>query len=131
MPRILIDEAPAGPEMDAAIAEVLGGPRPPFGTVMTGWGLSRAWRPYNGLWCPHPFSTDIAAAWELVERLYVQWDGFFALLCDTGHWHCEGVEDFMENRVHAIADTAPLAICRAFLRAHGVEYVEVEDEDTG
>lgn len=44
-----IDEVGAGSEIDAAVAEVLDGPRPSFGMVMTGWKMPRAWRLYNGL----------------------------------------------------------------------------------
>lgn len=68
------------------------------------------------------YSTDIAAAWEVMEKLREQWavelhgrDQAWAVL----------IEDGDEVSAHFIAteeaDTAPLAICLAALKAVGVE----------
>src|SRR3990167_1467186 len=81
-----IDEMPAGPEMDALVAEkVMGEPQPHDAPVEMGsisgvltmfnnypwkaWlpeclGLGKPWT-----WRPLPYSTDIAAAWKVVEKI--------------------------------------------------------------
>lgn len=98
--------------------------------------------------CPHPrlplYSAQIASAWEVVER--VRGDG-------NRHWILNGfaetetdgpgfaaeitdlVEDegypegyFWKHAGEAWAVTAPLAICLAALRAHGVEIPEEPSE---
>lgn len=65
------------------------------------------------------YTTDIAAAWQVVEKmlqrgvidgLYPAYDGDKFL-----HWCC--VTDIDGNRQGHTADTAPLAICRAALAA--------------
>lgn len=66
---------------------------------------------------PH-YSTDIAAAWEVVERV----DDVFVLAGFPGApigWSATFSVDF-----EASADTAPMAICLAALKSVGVE-VEV------
>lgn len=67
---------------------------------------SRAWRRWL-----HPYSTDIAAAWEVVEKLCdVElrdgWDGKRWWRCTIGHKHAS-----------ARAYSAPHAICLAALKA--------------
>jgi len=70
------------------------------------------------------YSTDIAAAWGL-------WDADMTIHRQDGQCHCILSPEYglcMElllSKASAVADTAPLAICRAFLKANGVEYVEV------
>ena len=64
-------------------------------------------------------SSDIAAAWEVVAKLYGRNGGYFMLeRFDSelgGDWRSVlGIED-----VDGIAPTAPLAICRAALKAVG------------
>jgi hypothetical protein len=71
-----------------------------------------------------PYSADIAAAWGLTKTLYIQWDNYFDLHHDTGHWYC-GNDECIETLV--MADSAPLAISRAFLKANGIEFVEVAE----
>jgi hypothetical protein len=61
-----------------------------------------------------PYSTDIAAAWQVVEKA-----SLFKLDClqihDSSDWWCEIA---LEGRPYeATADTAPLVICRAALLA--------------
>jgi hypothetical protein len=68
-----------------------------------------------------PYSTDIAAAWEVVEHLrrngrFVQIDLFGY---DGEDWRvCVSVDE-PEKYEAAEAETAPLAICLAALRAFG------------
>lgn len=59
-------------------------------------------------WSP---STDIRAAWEVVEKL----PGFGMTHMRDGSWHVA----FGGGAFPASADTAPLAICRAALAAIG------------
>lgn len=62
------------------------------------------------------YSTDIAAAWEVVEKLHED----FAFTCEyVGHLY---VVQLWSNtkKVIASADTVPLAICRAALKAVNV-----------
>lgn len=72
------------------------------------------------------YSTDIAAAWEVVEKLTSKIEPHFQLgLCDvyteSPKWHAELYLDRPRKRVFAKADTAPHAICLAALKAVGVE----------
>ena len=74
------------------------------------------------------FSTDIAAAWQVVEHLKAEW--MFNLIGPSAkkQW----AASFMNSKnatVFAIiaADTAPLAICLAALKAVGYE---ASDPDT-
>ena len=106
----------AGPDLDALIAE----------TVM---GLARG-RPVP------PYSTDIAAAWTVVEAM-IRKDGIYfgcphfkhkhQNLASLGYpegtecWYCV-LNTKQLNKIVLCADTAPLAICRAALLcaiAHG------------
>jgi hypothetical protein len=77
---------------------------------------------------PPFYSTDIAAAWQVVERikelegcgLFVTWAN--AEYGDPSHWEVGFVEAGdegygHEQRIVATADTAPLAICGAALAA--------------
>ena len=92
----------AGPELDARVAvEVLGR------------GVA-------------PYSTDIAAAWEVVEHLWTHFwprgSGGPRLEChihpDFDGWHCNiCIEAIGLIEASAVASTAPLAICRAALAA--------------
>ena len=107
------DDMPAGRELDALVAEKI------FGLCR--WdGVPNAFHPKVVQWwqteqpCnPPPYSTDIAAAWEIVEKLRLAIGPSY---CGSG-WYCT----WMTGGAHgAIADSAPLAICRAALREVGV-----------
>ena len=70
----------------------------------------------------HHYSTDIAAAWEVVEKLpHKFWPEVGRM--DDGRWYCEIVGRGDTARqvskspiAREIADTAPLAICLAALK---------------
>ena len=110
-------EYEAGRELDALIAE-----------KVMGWnrrGPGRHVSDYNNWWilpdgkslnplrfCP---STDISAAWEVVLSLRNRW-GTFTLVAGL-QWHCYDNEDGNYVERMGSADTAPLAICRAALKA--------------
>lgn len=104
----------AGRELDALVAERV------FGAVVDGERSSidpdsaDCWRE-----TPH-FSTDISAAWEVVEMVYAKWNGRVraTILRDDGGCYCK----FVALTGHGIvgsahADTAPLAICLAALES--------------
>ena len=100
-------DLPAGRELDFAVHEIMTGERRPYaehraGSVPTDWELS----------CPH-YSNDIAAAWTVVEKLFA--DG----VADTVHVWKDGAI-FLNDREPVSQHgegPAPLAICRAALRA--------------
>jgi hypothetical protein len=133
MPKIPVDKAPAGSAIDIAVALALD-----LGDIFldgTGWYVasnSATFRrmkeggsfEHAGHFC-YPlaaYSTDISAAWKLVQwatkslsfnLVNLAWvDGDLRWSCTFGA---------SINRVYA--GSASLAICRAFLRANGVEYV--------
>lgn len=67
-----------------------------------------------------PYSTDISAAWEVVEALiarglYVKVEDGYPADSDERAWHCRLHHGFSWE--DAWAPTAPLAICRAALAA--------------
>lgn len=62
---------------------------------------------------PPPYSTDISAAWEIVEKLKAT--ELVALCFHDGHWHCEINCCDGERPIDEEGDTAPMAICLAFL----------------
>jgi hypothetical protein len=65
-----------------------------------------------------PFSTDIAAAWLVVEKFLDQHDFDLNNLMDNdGEWMATIKPLNSDEYVMAKADTAPLAICRAALLA--------------
>lgn len=106
-------DLPAGPELDRLIAEKV------MGWEHDGLGYSiDCGKDYR-----HPFnpSINIAHAWEVVEKLDIV-DHEFTLLNSEGIWECGwrhyrlGFDSDWERSDSA---TAPLAICRAALRAIG------------
>ena len=136
------DTMEAGREMDALVAEkVMGLPKasslgkdsrcPITGGEMR-MGIDRAWCFDCRTWHygPHKeYSADISAAWEVVDRmeqsgkwlkLHSPWrpedgDKWWADFLDHGFTGWNGKENPAE------APTAPLAICRAALKAAGKE----------
>ena len=125
----------AGPELDKLVAEKV------MGWVLTQDGPGEgAWEDdYSadyGRWMPSDspgagphawetvpsYSTNIAAAWEVVEKVSELSDGHFTLMKFTTHYRA-GFQtpvpyDSDDRFEHwSVADTAPLAICRAALAA--------------
>lgn len=104
----------AGRELDALVAEKVmglmmidGKEKYPCDSSSKGYILTD----------PEPYSTDIAAAWLVVEKLrdtlHVNWD-----ICSdsTSWWAKIGNLETLKA-----ADSAPLAICLAALKAVGME----------
>ena len=79
--------------------------------------------PFRGL---SAYSTSIAAAWQVWEHL-AQREGWFANVqtcCRPEHQWCAIVADGEGHLWEGQADTAPLAICLAALKAVGIEVPE-------
>lgn len=131
--KVPIDETPVGEAMNAAIAEIL--------------GLTVEWRRYgsepyavyldghyigpNGVeeenWKDiQIFSIDIELAWRL-------WDGNITVYKIDNQCQClldpeyEPCMKLLSSKATAMSDTIAHAICRAFLKANGVEYIEVPE----
>lgn len=111
-------EHKAGRELDALIAEKVMGwrfmsrPVEPLLPPLVD-GAIRAedlrWRDSGGFFVVPPYSTDIAAAWELLNKIHP-----YAL--SIGYQdNCWLVS--ASRKLLATADTAPLAICLAALKA--------------
>lgn len=120
----------AGRELDALVAEkVMGMGKPPYGDASNCPTCG-----YDGLWSEEiqPYSTDIAAAWMVVEHLKntlngKEWTGEFNLFFNGEKYECwwsfsrrtnEGL--YETSKDESIAETAPLAICLAALKTIGV-----------
>ncbi len=73
--------------------------------------------PYSsrGYSCPH-YSTDIAAAWEVVEKFQAE---DFDVRVGFCRWRDDGRVGWLAwvGKADALADTAPHAICLAALKA--------------
>ncbi len=120
MTRDEILSMPAGQKMDALVAEkVMGYERRDCKLdgehdypciTKDGWLIPICQPGQFGNWSP---STDIAAAWEVVEKMRGELDEI--VLDRDGDWRCY----FIVNNVEffAYAKEAPLAICRAALLA--------------
>ena len=138
MTRVPIDQAPAGPALDAAVAGAQG---KRVKWMENAIGLS-AWPAYfAGLmssrdtdwisqadWRGVPeYSTDIAAAWELMEAKRAEmmakdWIDFCDILKEL-ILRNSGWRD-----VYALlSGLTPLAITRAYLKAKGVETIDIPD----
>lgn len=89
------------------------------------WGTSSGFYPTDYPDLP-AYSTDIAAAWEVVEKVGTGWL-YLSLLQDSdkvaGYWRA-AFHRLKETPQLVDADTAPLAICLAALKAVGVEVPE-------
>ena len=108
-----------GRELDALVAgKVMGWKRLDLGPIN---GIR--WKKGNRMIeSEHPFSysTDISAAWEVVEKF----ECLYLFRCVSGpfegKYECKLVfeegPDNDKRRFYAVAETAPLAICRAGLR---------------
>jgi hypothetical protein len=72
------------------------------------------------------YSTDIAAAWQVIEKIRLGNSMMIDVSCGNGRlgWRCyirvfEKRADGHDREAFETANTAPLAICRAILRAIG------------
>ena len=121
------DEMPAGRELDALVAEKVMGfclcpYDPKWMRADTGSGIwidGDTWRctdhgkPAFTPW--RSYSTDIAAAWEVVEKMREDYEPRIELW-DEG-WEVTILTGTDRGSASGRALTAPLAICRAALKA--------------
>jgi hypothetical protein len=119
----------AGRDLDALVAEkVMGMNQFPHEPLDSMGMCHRCFRP-AGLGdalpksCDPPhYSTDITAAWEVVEKLDLL--GEWELWRHTDPYTKEpkwivGRADYEQGETYAVADTAPLVLCLAALKAVG------------
>ncbi len=59
------------------------------------------------------YCTSIAAAWEIAEK--IKNTTLFEILWHDGQWECQ-IASSEVTTVNATADTAPMAICLAYLK---------------
>lgn len=140
---------PPGRELDAMVWQALNGEEI---NLLACRHVDGDWQPYAGYPVGHisppPYSTDIAAAWEMVERMkqlaserdtdtfglkLVHWDtvegvdywaASFSYTSDTDWFMKHSIADLSVSAKSAEALTAPHAICLAALAAlqeHGRE----------
>jgi|SRR3990167_1528273 len=116
-----IDNMPAGREMDALVVEKIFDKKVchcDAGSIMCAFGPGHCLT-CDG-WIPKLHSTSISAAWEVVEKF----ECLYLFRCVSGpfegKYECKLVfeegPDNDKRRFYAVAETAPLAICRAGLR---------------
>lgn len=121
-----IDTMPAGPEMDRLVAVKVMGWQKPIADAAHRGNRIGPWYAGGGTWHCDPFSTDIAHAWEVVEKLTV-WEHYrsgldIELWTEGGFWKCyfrRRDKDDKKQSTSVLEDTAPLAICKAALKAVG------------
>lgn len=114
-----IDELEAGQRLNELVAELVVGEKPPFAyadpTAGGGHGDPGGYR--IGA---RPYSTDIGAAWSVVERLLSLHWALSELSSDEGSRWGVILEKYpREDEIYATAEaeTAPLALCRGALKA--------------
>lgn len=99
-------------EINEAVGKKLGYSWPPIPVYDTSTGETKT------IW-PN-YSTDISAAWEIVDLLHKKWV-FVSVEASFRGWRCllnSGWFTELQNErsIDASADTAPMAICLAFLK---------------
>ena len=143
--KIPVDQVLAGNAIDIAIARALGWtvndvsegdgsgyPKTWIGTdgFLTGWALDKwpegEWGDAPALFTPRGIfrpSQDIATAWYLIDHLVAYAYSFqLTWLGATVGWQAH----FGYIYTYSVARTPELAICRAFLKAHGITEIEGE-----
>ena len=97
------DDMPAGLELDALVAERV------MGYVSTLLGYTYGYKLVD----VPPFSADIASAWKVVENIHARGLIIRVSNGDGDSFDC----DILGTEGHVSAETWPLAICRAALKA--------------
>lgn len=116
-PREQVLALPAGPALDELIAERVMGWTRRDGPVFSHESRWQAPGVKGWDWLPE-YSTDIAAAWQVVEKLRAGCIHMRLTLSnhEDGRYTCT-FDKPMNEIYHAAADAAPLAVCRAALLA--------------
>ncbi len=113
-----------GPELDALVAEKVMGWKSRKSVGLATHEGDNLWiRPDNCAAGLRVYSTDISAAWEVVEKIksIIKRNFFFELLYtpERPHWYAVFSSTKPERRYSADGRTAPHAICLAALKAFG------------
>lgn len=143
MAKVPVDRCPASPTLDAIVARVrrISEDGWPWYCYVLQHSIDMASSVFDGTnWCyacnslvelqgrlPRPVSTDIAAAWVLVEVLTQDYEFYITNYRNLGGGWSACYKLKAGEWTSSDADTAPLAIVHAYLKANGVEYVEVHD----
>jgi len=118
----------AGRELDALVAEkVMGMLKYIQGDITIFENEEYLWRDWE---VPY-FSDDIAAAWQVVEKMREKYVINIEIDCENTWvelWR-DSTDEPYKQVADEYGDTAPLAICLAALRAVGA--IAAEDEDYG
>lgn len=114
MTRDEILAEPAGPRLDQWVCEIVLGQ-----TWQGGNPIPNYVKPWTRWPWPAPVSTEMAAAWLVVEKLRNEW-GQFELTAGI-QWHC----GHKQINPWGVGDNAPEAICKAAL------LVAIEGRDGG
>jgi hypothetical protein len=136
MVKIPVDECPAGPAMDAAVAKALGLEIFPHSGLWDGSFAGGGWCPVcrrsfrsdvkaAEISCsePPPYSTDLIEAWPLLFKMQSAYGILLAIFRDL--IECKIMKDDRPIVGRAQNRDVTLAISRTFLKANGVEYIEV------
>ena len=122
-----VDEMEAGRKLDALVAEKVMGVKPEqVYCDISGRSISRYFDLEDRMRI-ESYSTDIAAAWQVLERVAESW--LPCVMHDGMMWVAE-FDSIIECHT-AYADTAPLAICRCALKTVDKETTDDRDNQTG
>ena len=103
---------PPGKELDLLIAEKVMGYSPDSPITPLSWKLGLGIK-------NEPYSTDIASAFQIVEKINREYGTVYIYNDMNGDWHCD-IDNWKEY--HAVAwdeEELPYAICLSALRAVG------------
>ena len=113
-----MDNLEASRELDALVAELMGKPfrKPTHGSCCTcqvcGWDYDN---------CQCGYGEFIDKAWQVVEKMQ-EIGHTVTMFSSFGEWVCQlGTTKKITWETEVVANTAPLAICLAALKAKGVE----------
>lgn len=101
-----MSELVAGRDLDALVAERVMGWEAPTWHHPEGWGTSDSSIPH--------FSTDISAAWEVVEKMRPDWTLDFRATCEG---YFASFDNMSQTFEHFSRESAAHAICLAALKA--------------
>jgi hypothetical protein len=118
-----MEDVPAGPALDRLVAERVMGQEHAGECGLGDADCPGQFRPVVGRWgCLPPYSTDIAAAWEVVERVVAE-GGYVRLDYDRdyGGEHRRGWTFALNGSANwqEFLPTAAEAICRSALKDAG------------
>ncbi len=111
----------AGRELDALIYEkIFGKRRPQEGEKWDGMThffnyMHGDWRAWDGTPIPH-FSTDIAAAWQVVEKLQTMKNVGLLIKAYPLEYGGRFVASVPGTQIQGEGETMPLAVCRVALK---------------